>query len=239
MERYFLCLFFSAMTACSGRPDWITDIQICKATVSLTSSQPLTKIEHSSLNEYTKIWYTRSTDGKKWIYECKVNGHRVKLRFPGQNWSRFSRVWKVKSKNSIEITEEIDSFLNNRGFHRYELDQNVHRSDFPIEEWPIILYYWADWAEPSVQQLKILNEISQPKFGIRVFSAYYDKVSQEELERIKTHHGTNLPEAPPHVQALSEKPKVLPTTLIYTYDGELRAMLTGKQSIRSLSYFFD
>lgn len=101
----------------------------------------------------------------------------------------------------------------------------------------VVVNYWAEWCKPCVEEIPELNHLglAYPQ-QVKVLGVNYDNESEavlrEQAGRMKIDF--SLLREDPAVVLQLERPKVLPTTYIYSPEGELVASLMGPQSFKGL-----
>jgi thiol-disulfide isomerase/thioredoxin len=102
----------------------------------------------------------------------------------------------------------------------------------------IVINYWAIWCHPCREEIPELNEFAEDYAAqISIYAVNFDGVIGEELVAQAAVLGINftLLEEDPSLQLGYARPMVLPTTLIITPDGEIKARLLGPQTSDSLA----
>ncbi|TCO75949.1 TlpA family protein disulfide reductase [Chromatocurvus halotolerans] len=99
----------------------------------------------------------------------------------------------------------------------------------------VVVNYWAEWCKPCIKEVPELNELNSRDdvtvLGVNFDGATGDALAQQ-LKKLGIDFAT-LPEDP--AQALgTERPVVLPTTLVFHPDGQLIQTLVGPQTLDSL-----
>jgi thiol-disulfide isomerase/thioredoxin len=107
-------------------------------------------------------------------------------------------------------------------------------SDYP-GQW-LVVNYWAKWCAPCIKEIPELNQLDQKHSHITVLGVNYDGATGTELaqqtEALKVEFLTLTRD--PASDFGTARPRVLPTTLIITPEGELKATLVGPQTAESL-----
>jgi thiol-disulfide isomerase/thioredoxin len=101
----------------------------------------------------------------------------------------------------------------------------------------VLINYWATWCKPCIQEIPELNALAQQYPGVTVLGVNFDGTRGEELARQVSELGIEFPilEQDPAAALGTNRPSVLPTTLVLGPDGELRATLIGPQTLESLA----
>ncbi len=101
----------------------------------------------------------------------------------------------------------------------------------------VVINYWAEWCAPCKKEIPELNELAQqwPE-SIVVLGVNADGAEGEELAGQSRRMGIDfdvLPEDPADALRLA-RPAALPTTYLFTPDGELGFKLVGPQTAAQL-----
>lgn len=108
-------------------------------------------------------------------------------------------------------------------------------SDFQ-DRW-LIINYWATWCKPCIEEIPELNQLnSQHSDKLAVLGVDYDQNHDEKLQHAIDKLGIHfavLSSDPASILGF-ERPKVLPTTIIFTPKGKLHRVLVGPQTEQSL-----
>lgn len=102
----------------------------------------------------------------------------------------------------------------------------------------IVINYWAIWCHPCREEIPELNEFAEDFVDeVSVYAVNFDGVVGTELVAQAGELGINftLLEEDPSPQLGYARPMVLPTTLLITADGEIKARLLGPQTSDSLA----
>ncbi|BFM17201.1 TlpA disulfide reductase family protein [Maricurvus nonylphenolicus] len=116
------------------------------------------------------------------------------------------------------------------------LDENALDWSSLRGQW-VVINYWAEWCKPCVEEIPELNHLEQmyPQ-QVRVLGVNFDNepesILRQQASRMQI--GFSLLQEDPAVLLQLERPKVLPTTYIYSPEGELVASLVGPQSFKGL-----
>ena len=81
--------------------------------------------------------------------------------------------------------------------------------------------YWAEWCKPCIKEIPEFNQLAREQTGIRVFGVNYDGATGDELQQQVDRLGIEFPllSLDPAAELGTERPVVLPTTLIIRPDG--------------------
>ena len=104
-------------------------------------------------------------------------------------------------------------------------------------EW-LVVNYWASWCKPCIKEIPELNKLHQSRKEITVVGVNYDGLSGEELALESSKLGINFPNlsSDPSSALETNRPIVLPTTMIVDKNLKLRDKLTGPQTLESISF---
>ncbi len=104
-------------------------------------------------------------------------------------------------------------------------------------EW-LVVNYWASWCRPCIKEIPELNKLHQSSKEITVVGVNYDGLSGEELAIESSKLGINFPNlsSDPSSALETNRPIVLPTTMIVDKNLKLRDKLTGPQTLESISF---
>lgn len=112
----------------------------------------------------------------------------------------------------------------------------VNLNDHP-DKW-LVLNYWTAWCSPCLKEIPELNAFYQAEKGrIDVIGVEYDQLPITTLQAVVARMGIEYPvlrEDPAKLLKLDEIAG-LPTTFIFNPVGELKAVLTGPQTVQSLT----
>jgi thiol-disulfide isomerase/thioredoxin len=100
----------------------------------------------------------------------------------------------------------------------------------------LVINYWAKWCAPCIKEIPELNRLDQEHSHITVLGVNYDGVTGADLAQQTGALGVDFPTLAldPASHFNTARPRVLPTTLIITPEGELKATLVGPQTAESL-----
>ena len=104
-------------------------------------------------------------------------------------------------------------------------------------EW-LVVNYWASWCKPCIKEIPELNKLHQSRKEITVIGVNYDGLSGEELAIESSKLGINFPNlsSDPSSALETNRPIVLPTTMIVDKNLKLRDKLIGPQTLESISF---
>ena len=104
-------------------------------------------------------------------------------------------------------------------------------------EW-LVVNYWASWCRPCIKEIPELNKLHQSSKEITVVGVNYDGLSGEELSIESSKLGINFPNlsSDPSSALETNRPIVLPTTMIVDKNLKLRDKLTGPQTLESIIF---
>ena len=104
-------------------------------------------------------------------------------------------------------------------------------------EW-LVVNYWASWCKPCIKEIPELNKLHQSRKEITVIGVNYDGLSGEELAIESSKLGINFPNlsSDPSSALGTNRPIVLPTTMIVDKNLKLRDKLTGPQTLESINF---
>ncbi len=101
----------------------------------------------------------------------------------------------------------------------------------------LIVNYWATWCGPCIKEIPELNKIAaEHQDHVHVFGVNFDGPDAEEMQAQVEKMKIEFPvyAIDPAVELGITKPDVLPTTFVFSADGNLHATLTGPQTEDSL-----
>ncbi len=101
----------------------------------------------------------------------------------------------------------------------------------------VVVNYWAKWCKPCIKEIPELNALDRKYPQVAVFGVNYDGASGEELAQQVDELGIAFPTLPqdPAAELGTERPMVLPTTLVLDPAGLLVHTLVGPQTLESLA----
>lgn len=101
----------------------------------------------------------------------------------------------------------------------------------------VVINYWAKWCKPCIKEIPELNEFDRKFDHASVLGVNYDGAVGEDLAQQIRDFSIEFPvlEEDPALELGTQRPSVLPTTLILNPDGELTATLVGPQSVMTLA----
>lgn len=97
----------------------------------------------------------------------------------------------------------------------------------------VVLNYWAEWCAPCIEEIPELNALSRNHPDqLVVLGVNFDRIIGEELESLVHRMRILYPNLPvdPASQLKLARPSGLPTTYLFSPDGELAAKLVGPQT---------
>ena len=101
----------------------------------------------------------------------------------------------------------------------------------------LIVNYWATWCGPCIKEIPELNKIAaEHQDHMHVFGVNFDEPDAEEMQAQVEKMKIEFPvyAIDPAVELGIAKPDVLPTTFVFSADGNLHATLIGPQTEDSL-----
>ena len=102
----------------------------------------------------------------------------------------------------------------------------------------LVINYWAEWCAPCRDEIPELNELHDQRleYGVEVFGVNYDAVRDEKLLESMQRMDIRFPvlTQDPRARWGYEQPAVLPVTVIVGPDGQLRAQMSGPQTLDTL-----
>ena len=115
-------------------------------------------------------------------------------------------------------------------------ETTIEMADFR-NEW-LVVNYWASWCKPCIKEIPELNKLHHSRKDITVVGVNYDGLSGEELALESSKLGINFPNlaSDPSSALKTNRPIVLPTTMIVDKNLKLRDKLTGPQTVESISF---
>ena len=106
-------------------------------------------------------------------------------------------------------------------------------NDLATDKWNVV-NYWAIWCEPCRVEIPELNELSHAS-NINVLGVNFDGKQGTALSADEAALGIKFPTiADPSPKMGFARPTVLPTTLIFSPEGQLVAALKGPQTARAI-----
>ena len=104
-------------------------------------------------------------------------------------------------------------------------------------EW-LVVNYWASWCKPCIKEIPELNKLHQSSKEITVVGVNYDGLSGEELAIESSKLGITFPIllSDPSSALETNRPIVLPTTMIVDKNLKLRDKLIGPQTLESIRF---
>lgn len=101
----------------------------------------------------------------------------------------------------------------------------------------VVINYWAEWCAPCRFEIPELNEMAHERSGeVLVMGVNYDGLAGAELTAVMERMDVRFPVmlSDPGVDWKWDRPAVLPTTVVISPDGEVKATLVGPQTRDSL-----
>ncbi len=97
----------------------------------------------------------------------------------------------------------------------------------------LLVNYWAEWCPPCLKEIPELNALA--KDGIQVLAVSYDKLSNQELEKLRQKYQINYPiiATSPMPYLPMERPTGLPANYLFTPSGQMIGPLLGTQTRES------
>lgn len=106
-------------------------------------------------------------------------------------------------------------------------------NDLATDKWNVV-NYWAIWCEPCRVEIPELNELSNAS-NINVLGVNFDGKQGAALSADEVALGIDFPTiADPSPKMGFARPTVLPTTLIFSPEGQLVAALKGPQTAQAI-----
>ena len=100
----------------------------------------------------------------------------------------------------------------------------------------VVINYWAVWCAPCIKEIPELIALGENHPDIEVFGVNYDMPDPETMAKQIADLEITFPvfDRDPHTDFGTDKPEVLPTTLIVDPEGQLKEVLVGPQTEESL-----
>lgn len=101
----------------------------------------------------------------------------------------------------------------------------------------LLVNYWAQWCKPCIEEIPELNRIHAELENVAVVGVNYDNAQGDELAAQLEQLGVAFDtlSADPAAQVGTQRPQVLPTTLVLNPEGKLVKTLLGPQTFASLA----
>ena len=100
----------------------------------------------------------------------------------------------------------------------------------------VVINYWAQWCKPCIEEIPQLNALDSTYDQVTVLGVNYDGAEGADLAQQREALGVTFASvADPAAQLGTERPTVLPTTLIVDPQGRLTDTLLGPQTLESLA----
>lgn len=95
----------------------------------------------------------------------------------------------------------------------------------------LVINYWAEWCKPCIEEIPELNDL-HTEAGVSVIGINYDGLQGDALEAAIKQLAISFPIIieDPARQLAYDRPKVLPTTLVFNPEGKLAHQLVGPQT---------
>jgi len=99
----------------------------------------------------------------------------------------------------------------------------------------VFINYWAVWCKPCIEEIPQLNDVHEMQLGY-VLGVNFDQPEQSVLQQQRRKLAIKFPvlQSDPVATLGYERPKVLPTTVIFDPEGRYRGVLLGPQTAASL-----
>lgn len=96
----------------------------------------------------------------------------------------------------------------------------------------LLVNYWATWCGPCREEIPALNTIHQDLDAVTVLGVNYDNLEGAALSVAITEMAIRFPSLleDPSAKLMTDRPTVLPTTLVVSPDGKLVQQLQGPQT---------
>lgn len=101
----------------------------------------------------------------------------------------------------------------------------------------LFVNYWATWCAPCMKEIPELNKISEEHADkLLVYGVNFDGPTGEEMERQIEKMKIEFPvfDKDPHAKLGVERPEILPTTFVFSPQGEHVETLQGAQTEEDL-----
>lgn len=101
----------------------------------------------------------------------------------------------------------------------------------------LFVNYWATWCAPCIKEIPELNELSKEYADeLVVYGVNFDATTGDELNRQIDRMKIEFPvfDEDPHAWLGVERPQVLPTTFVFSPEGEHVETLVGAQTEETL-----
>ena len=115
------------------------------------------------------------------------------------------------------------------------LERTIDIKDFR-NEW-LVINYWASWCKPCIKEIPELNRLHQSREDITVVGVNYDGMRGQELANESSKLGIKFPNLSidPSPFLKTNRPVVLPTTMLIDSTLKLRETLIGPQTLESIN----
>ena len=128
MSRYLLILIILLTTGCGQDDPKVNDTAFSKAKIcmagiaAMNGHDPIYDLV-STEKEITELQYTRKVDGRKFIYECKINNDEINWRmkeYSGGLWNKNLRLFFALNDEVIVIRQFVMGELIDSRLFKYE-----------------------------------------------------------------------------------------------------------------------
>lgn len=102
----------------------------------------------------------------------------------------------------------------------------------------VVINYWAEWCKPCLEEVPELNQLAAHySQQVAVLGVNYDAVAEDTLRQQarRLQIEFSVLQVDPAVHLKLNRPQVLPTTFIFSPQGELVSSLVGPQSALGLA----
>ncbi len=102
----------------------------------------------------------------------------------------------------------------------------------------VVINYWAEWCKPCIEEVPELNRLAAyHSQHVAVLGVNYDSVAEDTLRQHVRRLQIEFPvlEVDPASKLNLKRPEVLPTTFVFSPQGELVGSLVGPQSAPGLA----
>ncbi len=102
----------------------------------------------------------------------------------------------------------------------------------------VVINYWAEWCKPCIEEVPELNQLAEHySKQVAVLGVNYDAVTEDTLRQQAHRLQIEFPvlDVDPASVLKLNRPEVLPTTFVFSPQGELVGSLVGPQSALGLA----
>jgi thiol-disulfide isomerase/thioredoxin len=102
----------------------------------------------------------------------------------------------------------------------------------------VVINYWAEWCKPCIEEVPELNQLAAHySKQVAVLGVNYDAVTEDALRQQARRLQIEFPvlDVDPASMLKLARPEVLPTTFVFSPQGELVGSLVGPQSALGLA----